>query len=269
MRTLGVLSVLCLAILTGLPAMAEETDSPSLMVRRLMGAVDRNLCPADEITEASLLLIHPNGQQRRWRIKHYYQRAPENSMGAVLLRFLEPADLRGTTLVSVNQPGGENFQWLYLPAFRTPQFLTGSRKTDYVFGSDFTFEDFAPNVLDDYGYEWVRDDEIDRRRAVVVRRTPIAPKLVERVSYSYQNIWIDPDRLVILRADSFDSLGRLYKTCVWSDFYMPDAAHWRARHVALFSPLRPHWTELTIETIDLNRGLPRDFFSERNLTNIR
>ncbi len=262
-----VAGILWMALVIG--AYAEPKSADTVSARELMAQVDVNLNPQDEVSEATLLLIHPNGQQKRWHIKQYYQRAPENSMGAVLLRFLDPADLRGTTLVSVNLPEGENYQWLYLPAFRTPKFLAESGKADYVFGSDLTFEDYVPNVLDDYSYEWVKQDRLDDRRATVVRVVPVAKKLKDRASYAYQLVWIDPGRSVLLRADYFDLQGRLFKTSTWSDFYQPDGKRWRARHRTVFSPLRPHWTEMAVEEIKINQGLPSDFFSEENLSSIR
>lgn len=259
--------MLCVALTVA--GYSESTPEGKKLARDLMARVDLNLNPQDEVSEVSLMLIHPNGQQKRWRIKQYYQRAPENSMGAVLLRFLEPADLRGTTLVSVNQPEGENYQWLYLPAFRNPKVLSESGKADYVFGSDLTFEDYIPHVLDDYSYDWVREDKVDGRPTVVVKVIPVAPKLLERSSYQYQLVWIDSDRTVILRADYFDSIGRLYKTSTWADFHRPDGIHWRARRRTVFSPLRPHWTEMTFDNILINQGLSADFFSEEKLSTIR
>ncbi|MBI4177865.1 outer membrane lipoprotein-sorting protein [bacterium] len=231
--------------------------------------MDANLGPADEVSVASLLLIHPNGQQKRWRIKTFYQRAPENNMGAVLLRFLEPNDLNGMTLVSINQPAGENYQWLYLPAFRNPKILSESGKSDYVFGSDLTYEDFVPFVLDDYAFETIREENLEGRPAQVIRVTPTAETIKSRAAYDHQLLWVDTERLVLLRADYFDTLGRLFKTSTWSDFYRPDGRHWRARRRAVFSPLRPHWTEMTFEDVQINRNLPVDFFTEENVTSLR
>lgn len=267
MRRSFLCGVLILAMSAEVLPDTRPASTPSAL--ELMRRVDQNMNPADEVSEASLLLIHPNGQQKRWRIKQYYQRAQENGMGAVLLRFLDPPDLKGTTLVSVNQPEGENYQWLYLPAFKTPRLLTESGKTDYVFGSDLTFEDYVPTVLDDYIYEWVRQDKLSDRPSVVMRVIPISPKLMERIAYAYQMIWVDSERAVLLRADYFDSMGRLFKTSTWSDFHQPDGRRWRARRRTVFSPLRPHWTEMNIDEIKINQGLPSDFFSEQNLTSVR
>ncbi|OGH55628.1 MAG: hypothetical protein A3G34_00980 [Candidatus Lindowbacteria bacterium RIFCSPLOWO2_12_FULL_62_27] len=258
-------AILCLGM-SGGPVWADETAA----VREMMSWVDENMNPADEVSEATLILIHANGQQRRWQIKQYYQRAPESGSGAaILLRFLSPADLRGTTLISVNQPEGDNYQWLYLPAFRTPKFLTESGKSDYVFGSDLTFEDYVPRTMDDYIYTRLRQDKLDGRPAVVVQVAPAAKKLRDRIAYHHQLVWVDPDRAVILRVDSFDAQGRLFKTSTWKDFYQPDGRRWRARRLTVFSPLRPHWTEMTVEDIKINQGLPSDFFSESNLSSIR
>lgn len=259
-------AIVCLTLVWAASAQAAGDTQAA---RDLMARVDANLNPQDEVSEASLLLIHSNGQQKRWNVKQYYQRAPENSMGTTLLRFLHPPDLRGTTLISVNQPEGENYQWLYLPAFRTPRLLSESGKADNVFGSDLTFEDYVPNVIDDYSYEWVRQDKLDGRPAVVLRVVPAAKKLKERISYAYQLVWVDPDRSVLLRADYFDLQGRLYKTSTWADFVQPDGRHWRARRRTVFSPLRPHWTEMNIDNIKINQGLPSDFFSESNLSSVR
>lgn len=247
-----------------------DTVLPELSrAKALMSRVDANLNPADEVSVASMLLIHPNGQQRRWRIKTFYQRAPENGMGAVLLRFLEPKDLQGITLISVNQPDAQNFQWLYMPAFRNPRSLSESNKNDYVFGSDLTFEDYVPFVLEDYVFEWIREEDLEGRRAQVVKLTPKAPLLVERVPYAYQHVWVDEAREVLLRADYIDSLGRLFKTSTWTDFYQPDGKHWRARRRTVFSPLRPHWTEMTAENVWINKGLPANFFSEESMASMR
>lgn len=265
MRHITALAVLLMLIV---PAFAQSAGD-SVAARELMARVNENLNPDDEVNEASLLLIHPNGQQRRWKIKQYYQRAQENGMGAVLLRFLEPPDLRGTTLISVNQPEGENYQWMYLPAFKIPRFLNDSSKADYVFGSDLTFEDYIPHVIDDYSYEWLREETLDGRHSAVIKIKPVAPKLLERVTYAHQTVWIDPDRLVILRMDFVDARGRLFKTSTWADFYQPDGQHWRARRRIVFSPLRPHWTEMNIQDVRVNKGLPPDFFSEHNLATIR
>ncbi len=259
-----------LLVLTLAPAsMAERVSRDTGSILLLMASVDRNLNPSDEVSEASLLLIHPNGQQKRWRVKQFYQRAPENQMGAILVRFLDPAEVRGTTLVSVNQPGGENYQWLNLPAFRTPQLLDDAKKSDYVFGSDLTFEDYVPYVLQDYAYEWMSEEDLEGRPAVVIRVTPTTPKLKERVVYTHQMVWIDVERLVILRADAFDAQNRLFKTSTWTDFYRPDRVHWRARRRTVFSPLRPHWTEMNMENIKINQGLSIDFFSEQSVTSVR
>lgn len=258
------LGLLALTAAETLPTLPELSAAKELMMR-----VDANINPSDEVSVASLLLIHPNGQQKRWRIKTYYQRAAENGVGAVLLRFMEPADLKGITLVSVNQPEGENYQWLYLPAFRNPRILSESGKSDYVFGSDLTFEDYVPFVLNDYSFEWVREELLEERPAAVLRVVPATDALKARVPYTQELVWVDKEREVLLRTDFFDAQGKLFKTSTWSDFYQPDGKHWRARRRTVFSPLRPHWTDMSFEEIRVNTGLPANFFTEESVTSLR
>lgn len=256
-----------LAFVPGPEISAAAADEPS--AGDLMARVDANIHPDDEVSEASVLLIHANGQQKRWRVKQYYQRAPENGMGAMLLRFLEPVELKGTTLISVNQPDGGNEQWMYLPAFRNPKYLETLGRREFVFGSDLMFEDYVPLVVGDYTYEKVRDEVLEERPAVVVKVVPATDNVRRRVFYHHRLVWIDADRRLILRADDFNDRGENIRTTTWKDYYMSDGKHWRARRQLMFSPLRPHWTEINVSSTRINRGLPPDFFTEQNIAGIR
>ncbi|HEY8426401.1 MAG TPA: outer membrane lipoprotein-sorting protein, partial [Limnochordales bacterium] len=62
-----------------------------------------------------LVTVNRRGQQRAYRLQIYRAEGPDGS-DRQLLEYLEPADVRGTKLLSLGQPDGEAQIWLYLPA---------------------------------------------------------------------------------------------------------------------------------------------------------
>jgi hypothetical protein len=56
-------------------------------------------------------------------------------------RFLAPADVKDTTLLTYDYDDKDDDIWLYLPALKKVKRILASDKTDYFMGSDFTYWD--------------------------------------------------------------------------------------------------------------------------------
>ncbi|MEQ1505799.1 MAG: outer membrane lipoprotein-sorting protein [Myxococcota bacterium] len=58
------------------------------------------------------------------------------------MRITSPADIAGTQLLLVDNPGKSDQQMLYLPAYKRVNFISGAGRKGSFVGSDFSFEDF-------------------------------------------------------------------------------------------------------------------------------
>ena len=71
----------------------------------------------DEQVELQMQLINKRGQKRERRVSWVLKNDAQRNQKA-LLRFVEPADVRGTALLSIEHADREDDQWLYLPALQ-------------------------------------------------------------------------------------------------------------------------------------------------------
>ena len=103
--------------------------------------------------------------------------------GKTLVRFTDPPELRGVTLLSINQPGVTDRQWIYTPATERVRSVPPRERSERFAGSDFTYEDIAERSLDDFTYQLLpAEDNIENHKTFKVEATPVAP---DRSQYKY------------------------------------------------------------------------------------
>src|SRR5437660_8252062 len=89
-----------------------------------------------------------------------------------LLIFKDPPDVRGTTLLTHENRGGDDDQWLYLPALRRSRRIGSSNKSNSFVGSELAYEDLAPNEVTKQQYKYLREETLDGVRVWVIESAP-------------------------------------------------------------------------------------------------
>src|SRR6266852_5146419 len=116
-----------------------------------------------------------------------------------LVRFTDPAEIRGVTLLSYNHKGDTDRQWLYIPATRRTRSVTPRESSEKFAGTDFTYEDVKERVLDDFNYRLLSDNEIiEGHKTYKVDAKPVD---ASRSQYRYVYYWVSQDVPVILHAE--------------------------------------------------------------------
>lgn len=111
----------------------------------------------------------------------------------VLVVFDSPANIRGTALLSHRHLVNTDDQWLFLPALNRVKKIASRNKSGPFLGSEFSFEDLAPQVVEKFSYAYVKEELLNERPAYVVDRFP-----VDKYSgYAYQRVWLDVQRLTV------------------------------------------------------------------------
>src|SRR5262249_11084533 len=77
-----------------------------------------------------------------------------------LAGFTYPAEVRGVGLLSINQGGVADRQWMYTPAIRRVRRLAAQERRQRFIGTDFTNEDLSERVLDDFTYKLIGEGEV-------------------------------------------------------------------------------------------------------------
>jgi len=181
-----------------------------------------------------------------------------------LVRFTDPAEIRGVTLLSYNHKGDTDRQWLYIPATQRTRSVTPRERSERFAGTDFTYEDVEERVLDDFYYRLLSENEtIDGHKTYKVEAKPVDEG---RSQYGHIYYWVGQSVPVILHAEMYNSDGKLVRELHASSLKKVSGI-WGARHVEMQSVAEKTRTVLTVDEAKFNQHLDEKLFTAESLEN--
>jgi outer membrane lipoprotein-sorting protein len=227
---------------------------------KIMAGVYQQDTSRDLTVRASLNAIDKDGNEHKK--KFVLRRVGRPGDSKTLLKFTDPKEIRGVELLSLNRKGATDRQWLYTPAIDRVRSIAPRDRSEPFAGSDFTFEDVAERVLDDYTYRLLDDKEtIDGHKTYKIEATPVAP---DRSQYKSIYFWVAQDIPCILHAEMYDQTGRMVRMFHGSQLKHASGM-WGTRQVEMSSPLAKTKSILTIDGIQANTGLDEKLFTPEML----
>jgi predicted RND superfamily exporter protein/outer membrane lipoprotein-sorting protein len=219
----------------------------------------------DEQVELQMQLINKRGQKRERRVSWVLKNdAQRNQKG--LIRFVAPADVRGTALLSIEHPDREDDQWLYLPALRKSRRISAAGKSDSFVGSDFAYEDLGAEEIDQHDYRLLREETIDGAAVYVVEATPGNEQRKRESGYSRREIFVRKDNAAVVRINFYDRQRELLKVMQARDIRpVASTRTWRAHTIEMTNQKSGHSTVIVYGPFVINAGVSDDTFSTREL----
>lgn len=179
-----------------------------------------------------------------------------------LVRFTDPAEVRGVGLLSLNESGQTDRQWLYTPAIQRVRRIASQERRQRFLGTDFTNEDMAERVLDDYSYKLLGEGEvIDGRKTFKIEARPVSP---DKSQYAYVYIWVPVDVPYSTLVEMYDKNGQRLRVLKASDL-VKISNIWVAKRIEMNSPTEGTKTILMVDDIKFNTGLKDDMFTQQAL----
>jgi Outer membrane lipoprotein-sorting protein len=215
-----------------------------------------------ESGDTVMLLVDKRGNKEKRLIRRYVKEvAPD--LFKFLVVFLEPADVKGTALLTWQQKDRPDDQWLYLPAQRKMQRVAKGSKKGYFMGTDFTYEDMEPEDIDSFLYEIVRSEKIDGQDCYVIEAVPATEEKKKASGYSKRAIWIRKDIFLTVKIDFFDRRGRLLKTLKNYDLKNIEGTIWRPGKMLMKNLKTKHKTLMGTKARKINISIDDKVFTER------
>jgi len=217
----------------------------------------------DETVESTMQLIAANGSVVIRKTKNFTLERP-GSRDHQLIQFLEPADVRGTSLLTHQDPKGDDSQWLYLPELRRVKRISSTGKTGSFMGSEFTYEDIGGNTLDKFKYTKLADEQYKGKACSVLEKTPN----YANSGYTKIKVWISIDNNLVLRQDFFDRKNSLLKVMTF-DGHQKYGTTWRSGKIAVENLQTKKKSVIDFTNRKMRSGLSADLFTERNLQRLQ
>jgi hypothetical protein len=181
---------------------------------------------------------------------------------ASLIRFLEPADIEGTGLLTLDKADGDSNQWVYLPAMERVRRIDSGRKGGRFVNSDYFYEDLRDRKVSQDEHRVVGQETIAGVACEILESIPVDSG---NSVYTKRLSWVDPATALPVRIDFFGKndaqpdkrLQILKKEKV--------QGYWTVMDSVMLNLKTGHQTRLTVEKVRYDRRLPAKLFSTQTL----
>jgi hypothetical protein len=251
------ISCLGLAVLV---AAAGPPAAASLTADQIIDKVKAN-AKVDQVEfTLRMLLVNKRGEKRE-RSVTAMKKGIDGQL-CYLVRFLYPDDVKGTSLLTIDHPPGEeDDQFIYLPALHRTRRISSSEKSNSFLGTDFSYEDFQARETGEDTHVLVGEENVGGAPCYRIESRSKDPKTA---TYSKVITWVRKDIFVAVRGEYYDRDGKLLKELNVHKLEKIDGI-WTATQAVMTNVQKDHKTLLDIVKVEYHKPLPDELFTRQNL----
>jgi Outer membrane lipoprotein-sorting protein len=189
---------------------------------------------------------------KRWQ----YDRIGSHGNSKSLLRFVEPAEVKGVALLVVNHPDRSSDQWMWTPAIARERRIAIQSRSERFLGTDFSFEDLEERDIDQFDYRMLAQERIDGAPCWKIESRPKQSKVSQ---YTHSWLWIRQDNYVLVQIENYKK-DQLVRRAKYSDIQKVQSI-WTPESIEMFDADRKSRTILRIDKLQYNIPMKDEDFT--------
>jgi hypothetical protein len=173
-----------------------------------------------------------------------------------IIRFTEPAEVKGVALLVINHSDRSSDQWMWTPAIGRDRRIAQQDRSTRFFGTDFSFEDLEERDVNQYVYRLTGEEPVDGASCWRIEARPRESKISQ---YTMNRVWIRKDNLVPAQYESWikdQPVRRLHGTDIQNV-----QGIWTPRTQEMTDLRRHSRTVLRLDKLEYNVGMKEGDFT--------
>lgn len=215
-----------------------------------------------DATSLITMSLQEKGRAPRVRKMLVYRLDKKGGEVASLIRFLEPADIEGTGLLTIDKADGDSSQWVYLPALERVRRIDSGRKGGRFVNSDYYYEDLRDRKVSQDAHRIVGQETIGGVACEILESVPIDDS---NSVYSKRLSWIDPATTLPMRVDFYGKNDDQPEKRLQLLKREKIRGYWTVMDSVMTNLKTGYQTRLTAEQVLYDRRLPARLFSTQTL----
>ncbi len=215
-----------------------------------------------DATSLVTMSLTEEGREPRERVMITYRLDIKPGDVATLIRFIEPADIEGTGLLTMDYAFKDSNQWIYLPALDRVRRVASNRKAGRFVNSDYYFEDLRTRTVEKDDHRIIGNEVISGVNCTILESTPVDP---DNSVYLKRLVWVDRSTMLPMRIDFFEKRADQPSKRWLLSKKARVKGMWTVMDSTLTTLDNGHQTRLTIDQILYNRRLPISLFTTQTL----
>jgi len=190
-------------ILPLLQAAGQQPDAAQIMSK------SRDLSITGSLSANISLTITEKGGSTRSRTISMTTKSYADGMEKRIIKFIEPADVRGTSMLVVDNKNSADEMWIYLPALKKTRRIVTSEKGKSFMSSEFSNADMTSPTISDFTHKHLEKSGTNNQW--IIESTPVNEDKADEYGYSKKISYISVDKSQVQKMEFYNFDNELFK----------------------------------------------------------
>jgi hypothetical protein len=210
----------------------------------------------------NLSITEKNGSVRNRSISMSSKSFPDG-VEKRFIKFLNPADVRGTAMLIFDNKNSADEMWIYLPALKKTRRIVSSEKGKSFMSSEFSNADMSSPSQADFTNKHVGSSGNDNQW--VIESIPVSQDKADEYGYSRKITYLSLDKCQVRKMEFYNSENELFKIIEVKSIHPLPEGKYMIQEMCANNILTGRKSAITFTNISDNPKIDDSFFSIQNL----
>ena len=216
---------------------------------------------------STMRIIDEKGGERVRKMKQASKLFDNGETEKRLIRFMEPADVKGTGLLTFDYKSKGDDLWLYMPALRKVRRIVSTEKAKNFLGSEFSYSDMSPPSPDEFTFKLLGEEKIKDVLCYKIEWIPKSEVVAKENGFSRRVIFVGKEDFMFRKSLYYDSEDKLFKELIVHEIKELDTKNhkFRAMNLEMINHQNGRRSTLVNEKLEFNPNVDDTYFTTRYL----
>jgi len=179
------------------------------------------------------------------------------------IKFIEPADVRGISMLVVDNKSKADEMWIYLPALKKTRRIVSSEKGKSFMSSEFSNADMSSPTLSDFTNKHIGSSGSGNQW--VIESIPADEEKADEYGYSRKVSYISTDKYIVQKMEFYNFDNELFKTIEIKTIHPLSDGKYLVKNMVANNFSTDRKSEIIFSNIVENAKVDDSYFSIQNL----
>jgi hypothetical protein len=180
-----------------------------------------------------------------------------------LIKFIEPADVRGTAMLVNDLPKASDEMWIYLPALKKTRRIVSSEKGKSFMSSEFSNADMSSPTLSDFMNRHTGNS--GKNNQWIIESVPVNEDKAEEYGYSRKVSYISMENYQVQKMELYNFDNELFKIIEIRNTYPLPGGKYMIKDMLASNLVNSRKSEIVFSDIAAGINVDDSFFTLQNL----
>lgn len=179
----------------------------------------------------------------------------------MLIKFIAPADVKGTAILVYDYENQNDNMWIYMPALRKVRRIVSSEKGKSFMGSEFTNADMSNPTMSDFEYTTLGNETYEGKNCWKIESKCKTEAIQNENGFSKRISFIDKTNYVCYKVEYYDFSGKLHRIQTIDNYKKQQNGKYFAYKMTMENVQTKRKSEMVIDKFQIGSQLPESAFA--------